>query len=808
MIRQLACFGLMFSASTAYAGLLVIDTDPIFPVPVFLDGVDAGITPVTITDCSPGFHRVEVRHPDFVADPKRVRCTSGLTEITIKLADLRWNLEMSSEPSGLVAYRGKEQLCVTPCSATQRGYEAFELRVESDDGLIRWRKRVKPKRNRTLKVHAAIKTGYLALKSFPESGQIWVNGKVRLSTTRTQASLGTHRLELESLNSNYQGSWEKKTVRLRHPGQVLVIEPPVIQRAPRGYVLLGSAPLFGRLRLRGGPVLSQRALAVTPGTHWVDLIDYDKKFRVAWRSKRIRIKDDVTPFELKPPDVMFGYLGLSGAMPHGAIVFRGTKQSLSRTGIMLKSGSYWLDVVGYPAGLEPSWKRRKVTLAKNGARSTIDPPTFTDVRWQVDVRSRPSGLNVFIDGQSVGRTPLQHRGASRGRLKVQVTSKGTDLDHANWNFVRRIPVALKAKKSVEAKFRHGYVQMRREAEHGFVTIQGADGTPSQRVRGKTVLAPGIYTVGVRGFPKEVIPNWDRHEVEIKGKEKVILLPALHFDAAPALFSVNTIPTGVKVVMDGRLIGETPLVAKPLRSGKHVMALRKPGYRILRRKIWLEPGEDFEKDYRLWAKGWIDEIPGAEWTLISTAGFWAFGGYKIRQAKQSQAEYMTLYQAGAWDSQEQQDELRELYSAQRRDGLAGFGLGLGVVGASTLAYFFLDRQPPPLPPAAEDDWMDLRNDEDARDAPSVAVGPANGTMGAERTESQRRDRRGPKRLNATAKTSRNRWLWSGGGVIAVGAAIGATNASKGPSTWSRNAALTADVVTVTGILVLVRGLAAR
>ena len=52
---------------------------------------------------------------------------------------------------------------------------------------------------------------------------------------------------------------------------------------------------------------------------------------------------------------------------------------------------------------------------------------------------------------------------------------------------------------------------------------------------------------------------------------------------------------------------------------------------------------------------------------------------------------------------------------------GLGLGLGVVGASTLAYFFLDREPPPIPRAAEeDDWMELQNDPDVRKAPSVAV----------------------------------------------------------------------------------------
>ena len=229
MSRFVPVFFVMFISGVAKAGLLVVDTDPTFPVMVLVDGNNVGPAPATVTDCSPGLHTVEIRHPDYTAKPRSVRCNSGLTELTVKLVSIGWNLSVSSNPTGLTASRDGKFLCTTPCTVTQRQDKSFRLRLESQDGLIRWERRVARKKRHTVKVHAAIETGFLSLNSLPLSGQIIVNGKRVLGRQAVRASLGKHQLELQGLAPGFRSSWHKKTVELTSAQRNIAVDPPLMK---------------------------------------------------------------------------------------------------------------------------------------------------------------------------------------------------------------------------------------------------------------------------------------------------------------------------------------------------------------------------------------------------------------------------------------------------------------------------------------------------------------------------------------------------------------------------------------------------
>ena len=55
-------------------------------------------------------------------------------------------------------------------------------------------------------------------------------------------------------------------------------------------------------------------------------------------------------------------------------------------------------------------------------------------------------------------------------------------------------------------------------------------------------------------------------------------------------SVNSIPMGAEVYLDGRRVAETPAIIKDVPSGKHVLEFRLEGYKPKRVEVEVKTGE--------------------------------------------------------------------------------------------------------------------------------------------------------------------------------------------------------------------------
>jgi hypothetical protein len=131
------------------------------------------------------------------------------------------------------------------------------------------------------------------------------------------------------------------------------------------------------------------------------------------------------------------------------------------------------------------------------------------------VRSTPGGARVFEDGRDPRRTPVAVRASSHGSHRVRVA-------------------------------RDGYT-----TEERVVMISASQ--PAQSVT--VPLSPA------RVEPPAAAPATPGTAGRYVGT-----------------LTIESRPSGAKVFVDGKLVGETPLQLAEVRAGEHVVRLERPGYR--------------------------------------------------------------------------------------------------------------------------------------------------------------------------------------------------------------------------------------
>jgi len=147
------------------------------------------------------------------------------------------------------------------------------------------------------------------------------------------------------------------------------------------------------------------------------------------------------------------------------------------------------------------------------------------------VRSTPSGARVFVDGRERGRTPATIRDLARGSHRVRVVQDGFTMEE------RRVVVSG-SRPSQALTFTLARARTARAAGEG-------ERAPSARPRSE-------------GFS--------------------------------GALSVDSLPPGAKVYVDGKLIGTTPMVVSEVGAGEHVVRLEHDGYRRWSSSVRVVAGE--------------------------------------------------------------------------------------------------------------------------------------------------------------------------------------------------------------------------
>jgi serine/threonine-protein kinase len=264
--------------------------------------------------------------------------------------------------------------------------------------------------------------------------------------------------------------------------------------------------------------------------------------------------------------------------------------------------------LGTPAGPRSPGRRRKLvglivlTIAVAGAAALVaerfweqdqsrsgpagNVATGPAATSEVQVRTRPAGASVAVDGRNVeGVTPLS--------LELEDGAHDIEIRRDGSSSVRRRVEARSGQivvLDVTLAPVPGTLSITSDPGGAAVTLDGQE-------RGHTPLdIDGIdrdrtYRIGLSLPDHE---TWNM-EVSLDGAERRSLEVALVRTPVktqpPGFLSVNAHPWAV-VQLDGQRLGETPIVKRSVRAGRHVLLLSNPARGVeVRRVITVQPNED-------------------------------------------------------------------------------------------------------------------------------------------------------------------------------------------------------------------------
>jgi hypothetical protein len=314
-------------------------------------------------------------------------------------------------------------------------------------------------------------------------------------------------------------------------------------------------------------------------------------------------------------------------------------------------------------------KRRKITKIKIKLK---------DLRWVVNVKSKPPKLNVLIDGKKTCVTPCRVTNSLRKPFKVEVQSGNKKLRNLGLSWSETLSMKPSKSKTLNVKIPYGILDISEEPESGEFSLAPLGVIDAQSI----VLPPGKFTLKVQEFSETKFPEWENKTITILGDGSTTTVDPPTFGAAPGRLNMNSRPTGATILIDGTKIGVTPIENHRLKSGAHTVDVCKRGYRPRQFPVNLNAGDQLQIDavelapYSLW-----DRIPGGAITAVSSGVTWAIGSGLVGYAGALKTEYSDLWSAGA--GYEQQESLAEQHSRIYPIALATFGIG--ALGTGFSAY---------------------------------------------------------------------------------------------------------------------------
>jgi hypothetical protein len=201
---------------------------------------------------------------------------------------------------------------------------------------------------------------------------------------------------------------------------------------------------------------------------------------------------------------------------------------------------------------------------------------------ELEVRSEPSGAKVYLDGKEFGESPLLLSDVSPGRHLIRIVKDGYEAYEVLENIEGdRKKVTAHLKKVVA----EGELIIRTEPPGATITLNGRSVGKSP-FEGKT-LSPGIYRIRIT---KEGYETWEKAEIVDAGKRVEVLAQLTQQKPREGDLEVRSEPSEGKVYLDGKYLGETPLLAPHIRLGRYSLLVLKDGYHPFEERVEVKGAE--------------------------------------------------------------------------------------------------------------------------------------------------------------------------------------------------------------------------
>ena len=195
------------------------------------------------------------------------------------------------------------------------------------------------------------------------------------------------------------------------------------------------------------------------------------------------------------------------------------------------------------------------------------------------IGSDPLGGEVYLNGNFLGKTPIQVPDLEPGRVNVKIKS----LDYADYD--ETIQLAEGSRREIRAKLmsKFGLLSVLSIPEGAQVYVNGA-------LLGVTPIAaakinPGNVEVRV---VKEEFSEWGRNATVLAGKE-TRLDPTL--TSTVGSLAVNISPSDAEVYVAGKSVGKGSFQGYKLPAGRHEIRVSKEEFSDYREFVTIEPGSE-------------------------------------------------------------------------------------------------------------------------------------------------------------------------------------------------------------------------
>jgi|GEM_PF-522118 len=238
----------------------------------------------------------------------------------------------------------------------------------------------------------------------------------------------------------------------------------------------------------------------------------------------------------------------------------------------------------------------------------IPPATSPQGVGTLVITTNPTGADVFLDAQSIGKTPLTIPKVAEGLHQLTITLKGYVT--LSKNIEVRVSQTATVKEILSQQT--GAIDLQS-------TPAGADCWVDGKYIGKTPRKIQVVVVGKHSV-KMTLPNYSDYtgETNVEANETAVVNAPLA--GLPGRILVTSAPDGAEVYIDGKKAGVTPYSGQ-IASGSHQVRASMNGYQSGEEAVVIEPNKPKTLNLILKkgpdVRGDMVIVPAGEFTMGST-----------------------------------------------------------------------------------------------------------------------------------------------------------------------------------------------
>lgn len=228
--------------------------------------------------------------------------------------------------------------------------------------------------------------------------------------------------------------------------------------------------------------------------------------------------------------------------------------------------------------------QRTVMVSVQG-KSLVDIK-LEPVTGLVLLRSTPTGADIEINGAHRGKTPLLLPDLPLGKYRLKATSLGYFSREVEFNVQSRSPQLVLVSLSSDS----AVLVLRSEPPGAAVNVNGLPKGVTPCTLDRLPAGDNELSVSLPGY----VAYSSRIKLLANAEERLDIT----LKPEPGVLSIMSFPTGAKVYLDEKLVGQAPLTLDSVAAGSHALRAEMDGYATLTRSVEFQQGEKKVEELRL------------------------------------------------------------------------------------------------------------------------------------------------------------------------------------------------------------------